>query len=282
VAFNTRRVSFALASPTLVSPPVQEVANAYTYVANLELGTLQRATSTYEGSPPDGEPGQVSFAGDDLSLAFASSASNLFYGDGTPGASQVYLTQETPSPSQAAPQNLSPPPLEALPTPTWLLSAIAVPQADGSVMVDAYVPGAGTLSVRASAQLPSTAARKSAKAKGRRATAHKSKADKAIQIPARTVGQATAVARGSSELRLRLRVSAAYRALVAGKDGLYCVLELSFAAPGHATLEQRIPVSFHEIARKLPAKEKATTRKAAAGKKAGAEVGAHGKTGVPR
>jgi WD40-like Beta Propeller Repeat len=280
VAFNTRRVSFALASPTLVSPPTQEVANAYTYVANLQLGTLQRVTSTYEGTPPDGEPGQLSFAGDDLSLAFASSASNLFYGDVTPGASQVYLTQEASSPNQVAPQSLSPPPLEALPTPAWLLSAIAIPQPDGSVTVDAYVPGAGKLAVRASAQLPSAAPHKSAKTKGGRPKAHKSKAGKTVQVSARTVGQLTAVAHGSSELRLRLRVSAAYRELVADKGGLYCVLDISFTAPDHAALRQEIPVTLRQVVRKRPAKGKAAYKSALAGRRVDGKVGSHGKTRV--
>lgn len=282
VAFNTRRTSFALASPTLVSPPAQEVANAYTYVANLQLGTLQRVTSTYEGAPPEGEPGQLSFAGNDLSLAFASSASNLFYGDATPGISQVYLTQETSSPNQVAAQSLSPAPLEALPIPTWLLSAIALPRADGSVTIDAYVPGAGKLAVHASAQLPSTAVRKSTKTKSRRPTAHKSKASKAIQVPARVVGQLTAVAHGSSELRSRLRVNAAYRTLVAGKDGLYCVLDLTFTAPGHAVLREEIPVTLRQVAHKRSAKKKTALKSALAQRRADAKAAFHRNAGVAR
>jgi hypothetical protein len=263
VAFNTRRVSFAPTAVTLVSPPAQEVGDAYTYVANLELGTLQRVTSTYDGAPPEGEPGQLSFAGNDLSLAFASSASNLFYGDVTPGLSQVYLTQETSSSSQVAAQNESSPPLEALPLPAWVLSAIAVPQADGSVVVDAYVPGAGKLAVRASAQLPSATAPRSAKSK--RVRASRSRAGRIVQVLPRTVGQLTAVAHGASELRLRLSVSRGYRAQVAGKEGLYCVLDVSFTAPGHAALVQRIPVTLHQIVAgkhtKRPNKGKTSARK---------------------
>jgi hypothetical protein len=276
VAFNTRRVSFALASPTLVSPPVQEVADAYTYVANLQLGTLQRATNTYEGTPPDGEPGQLSFAGDDVSLAFASSASNLFYGDVTPGISQIYLSKEMPSSTRVATQSETSLPLEVLPTPAWVLSAIAVPQADGSVTVEVYVPGAGRLAVRAGAQLPNAALRKSGQAKSKPIKARKSKASKVLLIPLRTVGQVTAVTRGSSELRVRLRVSRAYRALVTDKDGLYCVLEVSFTAPDHATLEQQIPVVLHQIMRKRSAREKTAPKEALAGRKAAVE------TGVPR
>jgi hypothetical protein len=279
MAFNTRRVSFAPAALTLVSPPAQEVGYAYTYVANLRLGTLQRVTSTYEGAPPNGEPGKLSLSGDGLSLAFASSAANLFYGDVAPGASQVYLSQEVPSPNLLAVQSESPPPLEALPTPAWVLSAIAAPQPDGSVLIDAYVPGAGKLTVRAGAQLLSRATSKRQQAKNGRRKARVSGASSSVQVPTRTVGQATAVARGSSELHLRLRVNEAYGALVAGKDGLYCVLQVSFTDPGHAALRQEIPVTLRRTLRAKPGKGNAhkgsLTRKSSPGKPE-----SPGKTGV--
>jgi hypothetical protein len=60
----------------------------------------------------------------------------------------------------------------------------------------------------------------------------------------RTVARATALAAGPSDLRLRLRVGGAYRALAASRGGLYALLSLGFAAAGHATLTQRIPVTF--------------------------------------
>jgi hypothetical protein len=267
VAFNTRRVNFALPQPTLVSPPASEVAYDYTYEADLTLDTLQRVTTTYEGSPPDGEPGQLSLDGDGRTLALASAAGNLFYGDATPGVSQVYLTNDVEPAEQLAPQIIGAPPTLALPTPSWVLSATASPLRDGSVLVYAQVPGPGRLSVSATAQLPKSARRKVAKAlRGRQSRAGRSSLKS--PPPTRTVAQATGAAVRPSELRLRLRVGTAYRALVASRTGLYTLLRVSFAAAGHPKLTQVIPVTLRGAptrAARVLARGSAPHRKAGTG-----------------
>jgi hypothetical protein len=258
VAFNTRRVNFALAPPILISPPVQETSYAYTYVANLSGGTLQRVTRGYEGSAPNGEPGLLSFAGDDLSLAFASAASNLFFGDGTPGASQVYLTQEVPPGTEIPIESVSPAPALPLPPPAWVLSATATVEPDGSVLIDAQVPGAGKLQARASAQLPATygpAGRRTERSSRTRARASGVGGSR-VELLTRTVSQAATVATVASELRLRLRPGPAYRALVASRDGLYVLLRVTFTAPGHSPLVRGIPVTLRLIASSKAARAK--------------------------
>ena len=268
VAFNTRRVNFALAQPTLVSPPAPEVAYAYTYEADLALGTLQRVTTTYEDSPPNGQPGQLSLTGDGRTLALASTAGNLFYGDATPGVSQVYLTNDVEPAEQLAPQTIGVTPGFVLPTPSWVLSATASPLKDGSVMVYAEVPGPGRLSVSATAQLPRSYRRKAAKAqRGRRS--HADKSSLKAPPPGRTVARAAGVSGGPSELRMRLRVEIPYRALVASRTGLYTLLRVSFAAAGHSTLTQIIPVTLRSATTEA---ERALTRLTAPHRKAGAGV----------
>jgi Tol biopolymer transport system component len=260
VSFNTRRTSFALAPPTLIGPPAPEGGSAYTYEANMALGTLQRVTSTYDGSPPNGDPGLISFSGDGQSLVFASSASNLFYGDGTPGASQVYVVHENSAASQVAGQSIEPVPVTPLPVPAWVLSATAHPQPDGSVLLDAQVPGAGRLGARATAQLPISTgrsvrlprrgrARKAASATAARSR-RKITTSAGVEIPARTVALTGTVAAGPSELQLRVRATARYRTLLAGRHGLYAQLRVTFAAKGHKTLIQEIPVTFRARAHK--------------------------------
>ncbi|MCL2769503.1 MAG: hypothetical protein FWD42_05255, partial [Solirubrobacterales bacterium] len=257
VAFNTIRTYFALASPTLTSPPAEEVNYAYTYEVNVPLDTLQQVTSTYSGLPPNGNPTLLSFAGDGHSLALASTAANLFYGDGTPGASQVYLVHENPEPAQVAAQGTSPAPTAAPPQTPWTLSATGTAEPDGSVLLDAQVPGAGRLAARAGAQLPAASGPRLARGLRRRARgarAHrrgkaKPRSGGAVTVPLRTIAQGALAAGGPSELVLRLRASARYRALVNAGRGLYCILKVTFAAPGHAALDREIPVTMRRLAR---------------------------------
>lgn len=266
VAFNTRRISFALAPPNLVSPPVAETNYAYTYSVNLDTGIMQRVTDGYEGSPPDGEAGFISLSGNDLSLAFASSASNMIYGDGALGSSQVYLAQELPPSTELAVEGLSPLPALTLPEPTWTLSATAVPQRDGSVVIDAEVPGAGKLGLYAQAQLPSSSAAKNGKAgKNAKETSHTKRGGAqaaSARLTARTVAEGTISSSASSELQLRIHVSKAYDKLVSSRDGLYAVLHLTFSAPGHTTLTKQIPVTLRHIekASKITSKGQKTSK----------------------
>jgi hypothetical protein len=257
VAFNTARVSFALAPPSLISPPAQETVDAYTYVADLPAGTLERVTNGYEGAPPDGEPGLLSLAGDDLSLAFSSAASNLFFGDGTPGASQVYLSREVPAASVLASESMSPAPALPVPALTWMLSATATPQRDGGVLVEAEVPGAGTLQALAVAQLPLVSAGRHARTSARRAKTRAATSREArVELVDRTVARSVAIATDPGELRLRLGVDPGYSALVAGQEGLYVVLHLSFSVPGHETLVEQIPVTLHDVKPKKPSRRR--------------------------
>jgi Tol biopolymer transport system component len=246
VAFEAERTQFTLPALALVSPPAT-TRLPQTYEANVGLGTLQRVTSTYDGAEPvGGSAGLLSFSSDGETLAFASTATNLFYGDAV-NASQVYLTEELPSQAQVAAQQPGSMPIEPLPSPAWRLDTTAVAQADGSVLVYAQAPGAGELEVQASAQLP--VPRKASPPKGGkadRARAEKPTKTAPPELRSRTVAHAATAAHASSELRLRLRVGAGYRALVTGKDGLYAILRVTFAAPGHVELVEKIPVTFRQ------------------------------------
>lgn len=239
VAFNTIRTAFALASPALVSPPAEEVGFAYTYEANLALATMQRVTTTYDGLPPDGEVGLLSFAGDGPSLAFASAASNLFYGDGLPGASEVYLTSEQQVPSLPAPQSIGPVPPAPAPAPEWVLSATVAAQPDGSAILYVRAPGAGRLQARATAQLPAVGASRARGHAGARAAK--------LRLQTRTVARSAVSVAAPDELRVRLRPSSSYRAKLATVTGLYAVVRVQFSAPAHRTLTAQVPVTLRIV-----------------------------------
>jgi WD40-like Beta Propeller Repeat len=270
VAFDTARSQLLLPSLAFASPPFSNLGfHVETFEANLALGTLQRVTSTYNGAEPNGNASLLSFSGDGQQLALASSATNLFFGDGVP-SSEVYLVSEAPSGSSPAPQEVGVPAPGPTPSLEWTLSATASAQADGSVLVQAQVPGAGRLSATAGAQLPATAAAKP-KARARRAdtardqrgsTKHAGtkRPGKTPTVPLRTVAQAAMTADGPSLLQLRLHVLSRYRSLLTKGLGLYTIVRISFTAAGHAPLVREIPVSFQIVAKvKKHTTQKSTT-----------------------
>lgn len=275
IAFDSERTQMTLPTLALISPPA---ATSQTYEANLELGTLQRVITTYDGAEPSGAaPGLLSFSEKDGVLAFTSGATNLFYGDAVI-APEVYLAQEIPYNAQPAPEHLETAPNEPLPQQEWKLNATASAQADGSVVVHARVPGAGSLAVQASAQLPASATRargKRAKRAGsgakRQASRHahsasndarpqrvkgRAKPASGRRLVTRTVAKASMVAGAPVLLALRLRAGTAYRADVTAKQGLYAVLRVSFQARGHKTLTAEIPVTFHDTKHRKASKGK--------------------------
>jgi hypothetical protein len=256
VALDTARTPLESPSLAVISPPGAENLIEL-YEANLELGTLQRVTSSYDGGAAGGM-GSISFA-DDQTLAFSSTATDLFFGDGV-AASEVYDVHELPSNEQPVTPRTSEAPGLPLPEPEWTLSATAAPQADGSVLVYAQVPGAGELGVEELAQLPkqlaaprrgktAKRARKTKRAAPARVTARALTATTVTRLATRTVAQAHTGANAAGEVVLRVRVSAAYQALLRSAAGLYAIVRVTFAAPGHVALVRDIPLTLRDSER---------------------------------
>jgi hypothetical protein len=247
VALFTGRTPLESPTLALISPPPRQFLTEL-YAANLELGTLQRVIAAYDGGEPNDSSGMASFSGDGRSLAFASSATNLFFGDGVSG-SEIYESHEVAESAQVVASQIGEPPLFALPAPSWTLSATATAEHDGSVVVQAEVPGAGSLQSEALAQLP----KQSAVAKSSRSHSRRSgkRASQPVRLLTVTVAHATTAVAAPVEVSLRLRVGAQYKALLLSPNGLYTVLRVAFAAPGHPTLVKDIPVTFREVAPKV-------------------------------
>ncbi|MCL2768480.1 MAG: hypothetical protein FWD42_00010 [Solirubrobacterales bacterium] len=266
VAFDSERDTMVLPQGMSLISPTAGGRESQTYLANLSLGTLQRATVTYTGAEPSGGAGALSLAGEGGALVFASSATNLFYGDAVQ-ASQVYETHELPSEEAPAPQQVSQLPLEPQAAPEWLLDATATAQPDGGVIVYAQVPGAGRLAASAIAQLPAPAPRKRTKRRAHRRGrgGPGGRAGKAVgagaesrpraahgggaEVLTRTLAQGQIAADAAAPVQLRLTAAAAYRALVNAKHGVYAIVRVVFTAPGHAALTREIPVTFHRAQR---------------------------------
>jgi len=229
IAFETDRTQFSLSTPALVSPPIQYTERAETYVVDLATGTLQLATSTYDGLAADGSSGfdSVDDAGD---VAVESSASNLFYGNVSGDGPEVLLLGNTPPSTEVATETLSAVPrvVEAISgSPRWSISARASARRTGTVQLRVSVPGAGVVRATAAAQLPGTGG----------AVARK-------RIPFRRVGAARAAARHRSVVRFTLALNKADRRYATGRRGLYARIAVRFSASGHHALRATVPVTF--------------------------------------
>ncbi|MCL2769339.1 MAG: hypothetical protein FWD42_04430 [Solirubrobacterales bacterium] len=277
VAFDSGREAMTLPALVQVSPPA---GGSQAYLANLARGTLERASVAWNGEPAGGEMELLSLDGAHA-LVFASSATNLFYGDAIQ-APEVYLAEELPAEEPPASEQLQATPLEALPQPRWVLDATATTQGDGSVLVRVHTPGAGRLAVHARAQLPArrrspagapaggrrarrsrsprrsthsaprraarrVAARHSARAAARRRERGRAGAG---TLTTRTVAGGVAAAQAAATMQLRLRAASSDRSYVDGAHGLYAILHITFAAPGQRTLSVEVPATFHRTGKR--------------------------------
>lgn len=258
VAFTTRRTIFPLSAPALISAPLAEPGLSELYDADLADDTLTRVTHGYEGGPsfqphirtseedgygagPEGIQAGAespSFSADGKLLAFGSTASNLVYGDGnTPpagprdGGDVFTVVRETPQPLPT-PQAISPAPPPPPTEPEWTLGATAIARRDGSVLLYVQVPGPGAVRALARSTVPAkgTSARRARRSR----------------LVTRTVAAAGARAgAGEGELvTLVLRPGRSYAGLASSRAGLPATISLSFSAPGHPTLSERLETAF--------------------------------------
>ncbi len=284
VAFATVRTNFALGEPTLISAPLPEPGINELYDADLQNETITRVTHGYEGGASEQphkqrleleDPYEASigeklgafspaFSEDGEKLVFTSTADNLVYGDGNtpPGepvigsadGSDVFEVERHAFEAQPAPQQVSlAPPLTT--GPAWTMGATAVARPDGSVVLYAWVPGAGTLDGAArGAVVVTEKPRHGARAR------HPRRSVQERQVAAAHIA---AWAPEGELVTLVLRLAKPYAGLAAGSDGLSADVTLSFSSPGQRTLTALLAVTFKRA--KAPAKHAPTKHAAAKG-----------------
>jgi hypothetical protein len=268
VAFTTQRTQFPLGSPAYVSAPAAVAGLVELFDVDLSDDTLTRVTQGFEQGPgehphPAVGSGQdpygptdgalsPSFSADGNTLAFSSTASNLVYGDGnTPqtdtsttfdGSDAFVVSRQlfhpTPTPQLISPPPPPPPVIE----PAWMLSAIAIPRANGTVLLEVEVPGAGTVSARASSTVRIRSAGSSRTARRSTRRVHTS------SVAARTVAKATGPSAGGL-VSLGLTLSPAYKSLAEQRGGLSSTVSVTFTAAGHPALRESVVVSFRRVVR---------------------------------
>jgi len=237
VAFTTQRTVFALGSPAYVSPAAASVGMDELFDVDLANDTLTRVTHGYQGEAEPSEHASgagiaatsPSFSRDGDTLAFASEASNLAYGDGN-GEDDAFTVSRAEFTAQPTPTYISPPPANPTIEPEWALGVTIRSRPNGTVLLEASLPGAGALQVSATSILTSHAASRT----GRRA-----------QRIARTVAAAHAGSSTGGLAQLTLRLAPAYLKLAATRSGLPATVHLTFTASGHQALHETIRVTFH-------------------------------------
>ncbi len=275
VAFTSQRTEFPLASLAYVSQPAAVPALAELFDVDLADNTLTRVSAGYEGGSSEHPHTEVlanredqyeagdgalspsfSLSGD--TLAFSSTASNLVFGDGnTPpvsaerpvssadGSDAFVVSREAFSAEPAETSVSSPPPgpqLEA----EWRLDVTARSLPNGSVRLYVEAPGAGSLSAVDESSVEARAALRASRARARHVRSSARRAQGSATVAERSVATAkrSVAASAGGLVELTLTLAPSYRVLAARSGGLDGTVNVVFAAPGRATLHQRIEVSF--------------------------------------
>jgi hypothetical protein len=254
IAFTTRRTVFPLGTPAYVSIPAAVPGLLELYDVDLSNNTLTRVTKGYEGGlsarpheesvNEDPYPEKVgdgalspSFSADGTTLAFASTASNLVFGDGnTPPArgfggvsdgSDAFLIPRITFKPEPTPQVISVAPSNPAPVVPWRMSFAEASLPNGTVEMTVEVPGAGELGASVSSSLRS------------RVGGHVRSVRRNVAAAARRIDPAQ-----PNPVRFRLTLRPAFRALASHAGGLTGTVTLTFRSPGHVALSGRIRVRF--------------------------------------
>jgi hypothetical protein len=264
IAFATVRTTFALTPPFYLGPTPPVVADLpELYLVDLDGQSLRRVSRTVDGGPStDGHPGGTnpfapsypSFDATGHMVAWVTPAANLVAVDANQAADAFLVEDRVPPAGVPGRVDIAPPPAPRTIPRTWRLALRAVARRDGTVRLDATVPGAGVLRATATATVPVTRHVKVRRRGGGRRTVTRR------VLARRQVAKASLVARGPGLWRLTVRVAKAYRSLVRGRAGLDASAKVTFAAPARATLRDALDVRF----RAASGTSKKTTKKPAA------------------
>jgi len=124
------------------------------------------------------------------------------------------------------------------------------------VLLYVQAPAAGTL--RADAQSAVVIQSPRAGRKARHASA--ARALQRGHVATRTVATRATDPKGAGLETLTLALAPRYRSLAGERGGLSATVTVTFAAPGHATLRERIPVTF--LRKSRPSRSKARSHEA--------------------
>lgn len=276
IAFTTSRDAFVLPEPRPLGAFRPVATSADLYVVHLAENTLERAVVDYEGTDPNGSVlNNPTLDQDGSTIAFASAASNLIYGDanGFPDAFTATLqavggTSAQPSGVNTGSGGFS---LSASVSPEL---GVSVKRAkDGGVILLVETPGQGRLTAQARGAIPKVTSTKTSKrakkagtgvgvfarASRAREAARKNAAKKSP--PTVLLASASAAARSEGTTTLTLHLSSKYTRDLqrTGKLKVGVTIDFVPANPGESTLADEVPATFvaSSSTRKISRKAKA-------------------------
>jgi Tol biopolymer transport system component len=168
IAFVTQRNAFVLPEPAPLGSFSQNAQQSELYVIDLSTDTLERAVTGLEGAELNGSVlANPSISADGSTVAFASSASNLIFGDAN-GISDAFVAELQKSAGTASP----PPGVNSLQS-GFSLSTNASPELGlqvkhgkgGSLILLVETPGAGAVTAQAHGTISTRLGRKTKKTK---------------------------------------------------------------------------------------------------------------------
>jgi Tol biopolymer transport system component len=278
IAFCSLRTQFPLGFPQLVDAPAPETGLPELFDVDLRNGTLTRVTQGYAGGPSE-QPHKTNlqeedqygtlpagfgalspaFSRDGETLAFASTANNLVFGDGNtpPGdtpstapanGSDVFLVKPVPFVSLPTAQYVSAAPGTSIPA-TRRFGVTVLSRGDGSVVLYVAVPSAGTLTAIARGAVIVRAVASSRRAR-RAAHVAPGRARRRLVVT-RTLAAASRAARapGGELIQIVLKLGRNSSALASQPGGLSANANITFSSAREPTLHEGVAVLFRRTAR---------------------------------
>jgi Tol biopolymer transport system component len=256
IAFVSQRNAFALPEPATTGSFSTTGEQSELDVIDLATNTLERAVVGLEGVEPNGSTlSNPTLTADGSTLAFASSASNLIFGDAN-GLSDAFTAT-----LQVAGGTAAPPAGVNAGAGGFSFSAIASPELgvsvkrakDGGLLLLVETPGAGKLTAEAHGSIskaaPAKTAKKVRKANASSALARVSRAKKVTKKkapPAVLLASASAAVRSEGTTTLTLRLSSKYVKDLqrAGKLKANVKIDFTPTAPSESALSDEVSATF--------------------------------------
>jgi Tol biopolymer transport system component len=269
LAFVSQRNAFVLSEPDATGSFSTTGQQGELDVIDLSTNTLERAVVGLEGVEPNGSTlANPTLTADGSTLAFASSASNLIFGDANGFSDAFTASLQAPGGTAAAPAGVN------AGSGGFSFSASASPELgvsvkrakDGGVTLLVETPGPGKLIARARGSIPKSASAKTAKqasASGAaaRASKTKSKPKKQKAPPSILLASASAAARSEGTTTLTLNLSSKYVKDLqrAGKLEAGVTIDFTPTTPSESALSDEVSATFVAAS---PAKKPAGKSKA--------------------
>jgi Tol biopolymer transport system component len=253
IAFVSQRNAFVLSEPAATGSFSTTGEQSELDLIDLSTNTLERAVVGLEGVEPNGSTiNNPTLSADGSTLAFASSASNLIFGDANGFADAFAATL------QAAGGTATPPAGVNAGAGGFFLTATSSPELgvsvrrakDGGVLLLVDTPGPGKLTADARGSIPSAASAKTAeKARVGGTIARSSKTKKAAKkkaLPPALLASASVAVHAEGTTTLTLQISSKYVKDIQREGKLKANVTIDFTPtlPSESTLSDEVAATF--------------------------------------